>query len=276
MNCDLCGETLKNGIIAFCEKCEKYYCMNCYTKHRKHQLIFKRLSEGRVTNINTGISGAGIGDTHQKFYKDENWVLRHHLCEHVKEDMELGKVIFYCSDGNIRCSKCFYESNLNKADPIMKNDENKLLLLLTHTYEPQNLEFTFDCDDEGIKGEEIGLHLTIINNKLHDIEDINIDIEAFAAKPLPKNTSLNMYRETMQSKYLILKTFHYDVIKSKTEFKIELKVRIPKNREINKNQIVNLVIDDKIKNEYVQDALLNVPDNLMIYAHFSYKTYSGF
>ena len=89
MKCDSCGKTLKDGIIAFCEKCEKYYCMNCYTKHRNHGIIFKRFRDGILTNINTGVSAAGIGDTHHKFYKDIEWFLRHDLCEHAEEKMEL-------------------------------------------------------------------------------------------------------------------------------------------------------------------------------------------
>ena len=206
---------------------------------------------------------------------DEEWVLRHNPCPHVKEEMELEKVIFYCEDGKIRCSKCLFDSKINRANPIMKiDDENRLMLLLTHTYEPQNLEFIFNCDDNGIKGEEITLNLTIMNNKLHDIEDININIEAFAAEPLPENTSLNIYREQMYSRYLILKTYHFDEIKSKKSFKIELKVKIPKDGEIKKNQFVN--ISEDIENEYVKDEVLNVPDKLMIYVQFTYKTYSGF
>lgn len=275
MKCDSCGKTLSDEIIVFCEKCEKYYCMNCYTKHKRHKLVFKRLTDDIITNINTGVGGAGIGDTHHKFYTDEEWVLRHNPCPHVKEEMELEKVIFYCEDGKIRCSKCLFDSKINRANPIMKiDDENRLMLLLTHTYEPQNLEFIFNCDNNGIKGEEITLNLTIMNNKLHDIEDININIEAFAAEPLPENTSLNIYREQMYSRYLILKTYHFDEIKSKKSFKIELKVKIPKDGEIKKNQFVN--ISEDIENEYVKDEVLNVPDKLMIYVQFTYKTYSGF
>ena len=30
------------------------------------------------------------------------------------------------------------------------------------------------------------------------------------------------------------------------------------------------------KNEYEKDGFLKVPNNLMIYANFTYKTYSGF
>ena len=56
-----------------------------------------------------------------------------------------------------------------------------------------------------------------MNNKLHDIEDININIEAFAAEPLPENTSLNIYREQMYSRYLILKTYHFDEQQNKGE-----------------------------------------------------------
>ena len=274
MKCNSCGKTLNDEMIAFCEKCEKHYCMDCYTKHRNHKLIFKRLENDILTRINTGITGAGINDTHHKHYTDEQTVLRRRCCEHVKEDMELGKVIFRCEDGKVRCAECFYKSKINNADPIMKTDENKLMLLLTHTYEPQNLEFEFNCDDEGTKGEEITLNLAITNNKLHDIEDININIEAFAAEPLPENTSLNMYREQMYSKYLLFKKFHFDEIKSKEPFKIELEVKIPKDGEIEKNQFTDFY--EGMENEYEKNETLTVPDKLMIYAHFTYKTCSGF
>lgn len=274
MKCDSCKRTLNDELVAFCEKCEKYYCMNCYTKHRNHKLIFNRLENGVLTKINTGISGAGINDTHHKYYTDEQTILRRRHCEHVKEDIESGKVIFRCEDGKVRCAECFYESKINNADPIMKTDENRLMLLLTRTYEPQNLEFEFDCDDEGTKGEEITLNLGITNNKLHDISDINVEIEAFAADPLPENTSLNMYREQMYSKYLLFKKFHFDEIKSKEAFKIELKVKIPEDGEIEKKQFTSF--DEGTSDEYVKGETLNVPDRLMIYAHFTYKTCSGF
>ena len=274
MKCESCGKTLNNEPIAFCEKCEKYYCMNCYTKHRNHEINFHRITNDKLTRINTGIRGAGLGDTRPKFHTDEKWVLRHELCEHAKEEMESGKVIFYCEDGKIRCSKCFYESEFNNADPIIKID-NKLMYLLTHTFDPQNLEFRIKCDDEGIKGENVNLNLTIINNKIHDIKDINIKIEAFAAEPISENTSVNIYRERVSPKYLILKTLDFDTIKSKEEFEYKINIRIPEDDEIKEFQIINSD-DGCITPDNVKNKTLKIPDNLMFYAQFTYKTFSGF
>ena len=39
MNCCNCNKELDNEIIAFCEKCEEYYCMKC-TKDHNHGLSF--------------------------------------------------------------------------------------------------------------------------------------------------------------------------------------------------------------------------------------------
>ena len=149
------------------------------------------------------------------------------------------------------------------------------MYLFTRKFDPQNLEFRFECDDEGIKGENVNLTLTIRNNKLHDIEDINIKIESFAAEPISENTPVNIYRETTSPQYLILKTLHFDTIKSKEEFKYELSVRIPEDDEIKEFQIINSD-DGCITPNNVENKTLKVPDNLMFYAQFTYKTFSGF
>lgn len=275
MKCDSCEKTLNNETITFCEKCEKYYCMNCSIKHKHNEFSFFKLTDNNLIKINTGISGAGIGDTHHKFYTNEEWVSRHRQCKHVEKEMEMGKPIFYCEDGKIRCSECIYESNITNADPIMKNEDNKLALLLTHTFEPQNLEFRFECDNEGIKGEEVTLNLIIENNKKHDINDIDICIESFAAEPLPENANLNMYREEMHSKYLIYKKINIPLIKAKERKTIELEVKIPKDDEIEENQFIDFEIDG-IENTNRNPKSLKVPNELMIYAQFTYKTVSGF
>ena len=66
------------------------------------------------------------------------------------------------------------------------------------------------------------------------------------------------------------------MIKSKKQLKVELKVKIPKDGEIKVNQFVNFTINEELENEYVKGGFLKVPNELMIYAQFSYKTYSGF
>lgn len=275
MKCDSCGKTLEDKIIAFCEKCEKYYCMNCSKKHNHNEINFLRIDDNQLTRINTGISGAGIGDTHHKFYTDTEWISRHKTCEHVGQELEMGKPIFYCEDGKIRCEECLYESRITNVDPIIKTDDDKLLLLLTHTFEPQNLEFTFKCDEKGSKGKKVILKLIIENKKSNDINDINICIESFAADPMPENTNLNIYREEMYSRYLIYKEIQIPSINSKERKTIELEVDIPEDGEIKENQFVNFEVEG-IVNTNDSPKSLKVPNDLMIYAQFTYKTVLGF
>lgn len=275
MKCDSCEKTLKDETIAFCEKCEKYYCMNCSINHKHNEINFLRIDDNQLTRINTGVGGAGIGDTHHKFYTDKEWISRHRQCEHVKQEIEIGKPIFYCKDGKIRCADCLYESEITIVEPIIKIEDNKLLLLLTHTFEPQNLEFAFKCDKNGLKGEKVTLKLIIENKKSKEIRNIDICIESFAADPLPKNKNLNIYREEMYSRYLIYKEIHIPSINSKERKTIELEVDIPKDGEIKENQFVNFEID-RIENKNNSLKSLKVPNILMIYAQFTYETVLGF
>lgn len=275
MKCDSCGKTLEDEIIAFCEKCEKYYCMNCSIKHKHNEINFLRIDDNQLTRINTGVGGAGIGDTHHKFYTNKEWISRHRQCEHAEQDLEMGKAIFYCEDGKIRCAKCLCESGITNANPIIKTEDNKLLLLLTYKFEPQNLEFTFKCDEKGAKGKKITLKLIIENKKSNEIKDINICIESFAADPLPENANLNIYREQMYSRYLIYKEIQIPSIESKERKTIELEVNIPEDGEIKENQFVNFEFEG-IENTNDSPKSLKVPNDLMIYAQFSYKTVLGF
>ncbi|PWB88076.1 hypothetical protein [Methanobrevibacter thaueri] len=275
MKCDSCGKTFEDDIIAFCEKCEKYYCMNCSIKHKHNEINFLRIEDNQLTRINTGIGGAGIGDTHHKFYTDKKWISRHRPCKHAEQELKIGKPIFYCDDGKIRCTDCLYESGIINVEPIIKTEDEKLLLLLTHTFEPQNLEFRVKCDKKGVKGGKVTLKLIIENKKSHEIRDINIRIESFAANPLPQNKNLNIYREEMYSRYLIYKKILIQSIKSKERKTIELEVDIPEDGEIKENQFVNFEVEG-IENNNDNPESLKVPNDLMIYAQFTYKTFLGF
>lgn len=111
-------------------------------------------------------------------------------------------------------------------------------MLLTHTFEPQNLEFRLKCDEKGAKGKKITLKLIIENKKSNEIKDISICIESFAADPLPENANLNIYREQMYSRYLIYKEIQIPSIESKERKTIELEVNIPEDGEIKENLLI--------------------------------------
>lgn len=153
MKCSDCNKDLNNELIAFCEKCEKYYCIKCSMKHKTHGLTFARLENDNINKINTGVGGAGPVDRHFQFYNDYEWILQKRHCPHVEEMMELGYPIFRCEDGKIRCAQCFFTSKITLADPLIKTEnKNKLMYLLTNKFKPINLDFQFNCEKNGIKG----------------------------------------------------------------------------------------------------------------------------
>ena len=275
MRCGKCKKNLNNETIAFCEKCEEYYCMNCSTKHRKHNLTFFKVKNNMLTEISTRMGGAGIGKRHHKFYTDEKWIFRHQNCGHIENSLNKDQPIFLCEDNKIRCPKCFYKSKLNLANPLIEIKKNEFMYLLTQSYEPQNLNFDFTCDNIGIKGEKSKLILSIENNKKQPINDITLTIEAYAAEPLPKNKSYAAYVDRLDSRCLIYEKLYFESIESKITLKKELKIKIPNDYEIKKNTFFD-GYQENDENEYEKDGFLKVPNNLMIYANFTYKTYSGF
>ena len=275
MRCEKCKKDLNYKLIAFCEKCEKYYCMDCSIEHRKHNLTFHRLENNKLTKISTRMGGAGIAKRHTKFTHDKNWVFRHQKCGHIENSLNKNQPIFFCKDRIIRCHECFYNSKVNLAIPLIEVEKNKFMLLLTHTYEPQNLNFNFSCENNGTKGEESKLILSIENNKKHPIRNIIVTIEAYAAEPLPKNRLYEEYIDMLYSRCLIHEKLHFDSIESKDTLKEKLNIKIPNNYEIKKNTFYEISRVNE-ENEFEKNGFLKVPDKLMIYADFTYKTHSGF
>ena len=105
--------------------------------------------------------------------------------------------------------------------------------------------------------------------------DIILTIEAYAAEPLPKNKSYAAYVDRLDSRCLIYEKLYFESIESKITLKKELKIKIPNDYEIKKNTFFD-GYQENDENEYEKDGFLKVPNNLMIYANFTYKTYSGF
>lgn len=271
--CSKCNKELDNEIIAFCEKCEKYYCMNC-TKGHNHGLSFFEYKEGKKTLIKIGFTAAGPNDTHKQFYFEEKWILDNLGCEHAFEKLDASFPIFQCEDDKFYCAECFYKSNLKYIRPLMKSEDETILSLLPYKFHPYNLDFKITCDD-GIKGEFIKSRLSIKNNKKNDITDINIVIEAFAAEPLPEDGDYVSYYDEIYPYCILHKELYHDLIKSQDSLTIDTKLNIPLDGEIKKCQFMKYPYDDGQTNNYCENGFLNIPEKLMIYAEFTYKTCSG-
>lgn len=169
MKCSECGRELKK-YFTFSEKNELYYCMNCCHKHVNDDLVYLKWKNNQLKRLKVDVGGAGLGKPFHKHYVNFEWVLRHNRCEHLQDANDIKYPIFYCSDGKLRCSECLYEENIENADPLMKSDSpnengDDILLQLPFTYEPHNLEFSFNCDSTGVKGGEINTKIIIENNK---------------------------------------------------------------------------------------------------------------
>lgn len=274
MKCANCKKTLKDEIVAYCEKCEEIYCMNCCKGHT-HGLSFMKYENNKITTIPIGLTGMGFFENHHKFYLESNDILKNSICPHAKDSLKEGKPIFKCEDGKIRCGECFYNSKMKTIQPFLKlNDENKLIWLLPSTFDPFNLNFIFNCDNEGIKGESINANIKIENNKKNAIDNINIFIGALAADPCPTNKPYELYLDDLYPFYLICKNFHFNSIDSNDILNIDFKLDIPRDCEIKISQFVQFYEENGSDNIYCKKGFLNVPENLMIYACFSYKTYS--
>ena len=89
MNCCNCNKELDNEIIAFCEKCEEYYCMNC-TKNHNHGLSFFEYKDNEKYLIPIGFTAAGPNDRHTQFYYEKEWILNNLGCEHVLKKLNEG------------------------------------------------------------------------------------------------------------------------------------------------------------------------------------------
>lgn len=276
VNCDNCGKELNNEIIAYCEKCEEIYCMSCCKGH-SHGLSFRRYENNVCSTIDIGISGMGYIDVHEKLYCDYEEILKNSKCKHVENKIKQGQPIFSCEDGMIRCSECFYDSGMQTIRPLIKlNHDNKLIWLIPSSFDPFNLNLQFKCDSQGIKGEQINANIKIENKKKNPIKDVNIAVYAFAADPCPSNMAYGKYTEDLYPYYLIIKHLHIDSINSHNVLDMDFKLKIPEDGEIKINQFDELYIVDESENIYCNNGFLDVPDNLMFYACFSYKTYSDY
>lgn len=274
MKCDECNKQFNNEIIAYCEKCEKIYCMDCCKGH-SHGLSFMRYENNEFFTIDIGVTAMGYVDYHEKVYSQQEEVLKNSRCPHVENKLNEGQPIFLCEDGKFRCSDCFYNSDMKTIRPLIKlNDESKLIWLIPSNFDPFDLNFKFECDDSGVKGENISANIKIKNNKKNPINDVNISVYAFAADPCPNNLSYGEYTDDLYPYFLIIKHLHHDLIKSNEVLDINFKLKIPHDGEIKINQFEELYIVDEDENSYCKEGFLNIPEKLMFYSCFSYKTYS--
>lgn len=264
--------------------------MNCCHKHVNDDLVYLKWKNNQLKRLKVDVGGAGLGKPFHKHYVNFEWVLRHNRCEHLQDANDIKYPIFYCSDGKLRCSECLYEENIENADPLMKSDSpnengDDILLQLPFTYEPHNLEFSFNCDSTGVKGGEINTKIIIENNKKHPIRDVILTIESFAAPIWDGNKPYGRHYENNSSKLILLKEFKIDLIESNDSLEILSKLKIPQDNEIQENQLINSIYgetstDDETDNlstsENSSAESLKIPDNLMIFAKFNYKTVSGY
>lgn len=267
LRCSDCNKQLNNEEITYCEKCEKYYCMECCYKHSNHGIVFFRYENEQLYKIHVGVSGAGGGDIHDKFYEENKWILTRKKCEHATKMLENNKPLFFCEDGKIRCNECFYSEKLNIADPILKVNSEKFMWLIPSTYDPYNIEFKFECDKEGMKGEYINLNIFIKNNKKFPITNLCINVESFA------NDFDSKWWESDESQCLFLTKIYVNTIKSEKEIHIPLKIYIPQDDEVKEYDFVE---SDEYYEFPAEINKLKVPNNLKIFLNFTYTTSSGF
>lgn len=287
MKCNDCGREIKR-YFTFSEKAEVYYCIDCCHNHVDDDLVYIKIKNKQLIRLNVGVSGAGIGNQFQKHYTNEEWILRHERCEHLQDFNNLKYPMFYCMDGKLRCSECLFDEDIDRADPLMKNEfvnenKNNILRQLPFTYEPHNLEFSFECDENGVEGKEINGKVIIKNNKKFPIKDIKLIIESFSAPPWDGNKPYGIHCENNYSKLIIFKEFKIDLIESNDFIEISTMLKIPKADEIKENQFLNNIYRDSLeqqnKGTVNSNKLLNplkIPNELMVFAKFNYKSYSEY
>ena len=273
MKCSQCNETLNDEIVGFSEESEKYYCIKCCRDH-KHEFTFFEYRDGNLNPIPIGFTAAGINDFHKQFFYEREWIENRMGCPHALEKLDKGQPIFECSDKKFRCSECFYDSDFEDIIPLMKSDDGQILSIIPRKIPPFNLDVKFNCDDYGIKGQNINSTLSIINNKKNAITDIYVVVEAFAAKPLPENVSYPQYHDKIYPCCVFRKEMRNDLIKSEDKLTFEFNIAIPRDGEIKKGQFLKYPYEMELSEEY-GETRLDIPKELMIYAQFTYKTCSG-
>ena len=273
MKCANCNKVLNDEIIAFCEKCEEIYCMSCCKGHG-HGLSFMRYKNNELFTIPIGITGMGVFDTHHKFYLEPESILNRTKCPHAEDKMDDGQPIFECEDGKIMCGDCFYKSGMETIQPFLKVGDDELIWLLPSTFDPFDLNFTLECDNYGKKGQSINANIKIENKKKNPIKEVEISIGAVAADPCPLDISYESYLDDMYPYYLFVKNLQFNSIGSNEILTVELKLNIPADEEIEVNQFAEFYIEDGQDNTYCKNGFLYVPEKLMVYTCFSYKTLS--
>ncbi|MEE0025253.1 hypothetical protein [Methanobrevibacter sp.] len=273
MKCAECKKELNNELIAFCEKCEKYYCISCSSNHG-HKLSFCDYTNNKLTTIPIGITAAGINYTHRQFYFEKEIILNKMGCEHIIDKLDNGLPIFEGEDNLFYCSNCFYNSKLKYIRPVMKSNDGQIFSIIPNKIPPFNLDFKFNCEKLGTKGQTIKSRILIRNNKENPITDVEMIIESFAADPLPADIPYPHYYDKIYPYCIFKKRIKQNIIESKEIFNIEVKLDIPLDGEIKKNQFLQFYDENK-DNKFLNEELLNIPEKLMIYAQFSYKTCPG-
>ena len=156
----------------------------------------------------------------------------------------------------------------------MKSNDGQIFSIIPNKIPPFNLDFKFYCEKVGTKGQTIKSRILIKNNKKNPITNIEIIIESFATDPLPADMSYPHYYDKIYPYCIFKKRIKQDIIESKKIFDIKLELDIPLDREIKKNKFLEFY-DKNRDNRFLNEELLNIPEKLMIYAQFSYKTCSG-
>ena len=114
------------------------------------------------------------------------------------------------------------------------------------------------------------MNLSIENNRKYPITDICIKIEAFA------QDIEHYWGEANPTKYLILKKIPIESINPKEEIHLPLDCYIPLDDEVKENDFNDYPFEDEYYEFQEPNKKLKVPNNLKIFVHFSYKSYTGF
>ena len=258
LKCEECDAILNNELIAYCENCEKYLCIQCSLKHKMQNLVYIKKKKEKLEILDIGVSGAGFMEPYQTIYTPINWFDKQNFaCKHSKNYFKKGYPVFYDYNGNIFCHECFYKSEDNLCDPyILIESKNNAKCLFPFTYKPSNINILFNGENYGAKGEKSQFSIFIENNKKNTIYDLDILIEGYACETMKKNMLYEEFSEINFDKKIITHNIKIDKIQGKSSKNINFELKIPTDEEINDE--------------------LTIPNNLTLYAVFNYKTISKY